>query len=111
MFFSRSKITTRIIYREVVIVIVEDHLPIGYFPDFSLYKYGNKEQFGRAPRQVSADGGFASRNNLEFAKAHEVKDAVFAKKQGLTVIEMAKSAWVYRMLRNSALASRRESRL
>ncbi len=58
------------------------------------------EQFGRAPRQVSADGGFVSRTNLDFAKGHKVKDAVFAKKRGLTVMEMAKSAWVYRMLRN-----------
>jgi IS5 family transposase len=58
------------------------------------------EQFGRAPRQLSADGGFASRKNLAFAKGREVKDAVFAKKRGLTVIEMAKSAWVYKMLRN-----------
>jgi IS5 family transposase len=58
------------------------------------------EQFGRAPRQVSADGGFVSRKNLAFAKGREVKDAVFAKKRGLTVIEMAKSAWVYKMLRN-----------
>jgi IS5 family transposase len=60
----------------------------------------HREQFGRAPRQVSADGGFASRKNLAFAKGREVKDAVFAKKRGLTVIEMAKSAWVYKMLRN-----------
>jgi len=60
----------------------------------------HREQFGRAPRQVSADGGFASRNNLAFAKGCEVKDAVFAKKRGLTVTEMAKSAWVYKMLRN-----------
>jgi IS5 family transposase len=60
----------------------------------------HKEQFGRAPRQVSADGGFASRKNLAFAKGREIKDAVFAKKRGLTVIEMAKSAWVYKMLRN-----------
>jgi transposase, IS5 family len=58
------------------------------------------EQFGKAPRQVSADGGFASRHNLDLAKGFEVKDAVFAKKRGLTVIEMAKSAWVYKMLRN-----------
>ena len=60
----------------------------------------HREQFGRAPRQVSADGGFASRKNLAFAKGREIKDAVFAKKRGLTVIEMAKSAWVYKMLRN-----------
>ncbi len=60
----------------------------------------HKDQFGRAPRQVSADGGFASRNNLAFAKGREVKDTVFAKKRGVTVIEMAKSAWVCKMLRN-----------
>lgn len=60
----------------------------------------HRAQFGRAPRQVSADGGFASRKNLAFAKGREVKDAAFAKKRGLTVIEMAKSAWVYKMLRN-----------
>jgi IS5 family transposase len=60
----------------------------------------HKEQFGRVPRQVSADGGFASKKNLAIAKESKVKDAVFAKKRGLTVIEMAKSAWVYKMLRN-----------
>jgi transposase, IS5 family len=60
----------------------------------------HKEKFGRAPRQVSADGGFASRKNLVFAKGCKIKDVVFAKKRGLTVIEMAKSAWVYKMLRN-----------
>jgi IS5 family transposase len=52
------------------------------------------------PRQVSTDGDFASRKNLAFAKGREVKDAVFAKKRGLTVIEMVKSAWIYKMLRN-----------
>lgn len=46
------------------------------------------------------DGGFASKGNLAFAKAHEIKDAVFAKKRGLSVLDMAKSAWVYKKLRN-----------
>ena len=58
------------------------------------------EQYGTMPRQVTADGGFASRDNLSFAKGHQVKDAVFAKKRGLSVLEMAKSAWIYKMLRN-----------
>lgn len=58
------------------------------------------DSFGRMPRQVAADGGFASRDNLSYAKDNQVRDAVFAKKRGLTVMEMAKSAWVYRMLRN-----------
>lgn len=60
----------------------------------------HKETFGRTPRQVSADGGFASKNNLTAAKGMEVKDAVFAKKRGLSVIAMAKSSWVYKKLRN-----------
>jgi IS5 family transposase len=46
---------------------------------------------GRMPRQVSADGGFASRDNLAFAKEIHVKDAVFAKRRGLSVLAMAKS--------------------
>ncbi|OQX14143.1 MAG: hypothetical protein BWK76_15140 [Desulfobulbaceae bacterium A2] len=56
--------------------------------------------YGRMPRQVSVDGGFASKDNLAFAKAHEIQDAVFAKKRGLSVLDMAKSAWVYKKLRN-----------
>lgn len=59
-----------------------------------------KKQYGRMPRQVSADGGFASKNNLAFAKKHGVKDAAFAKKRGLSVLDMAKSVWVYKALRN-----------
>ena len=59
-----------------------------------------QELYGRMPRQVSADGGFASKDNLAFAKEHQVKDAVFAKKRGLSVLDMAKSNWVYKALRN-----------
>ena len=59
-----------------------------------------KELYGRMPRQVSADGGFASKDNLAYAKSEQIKDAVFAKKRGLSVLEMAKSSWVYKKLRN-----------
>jgi len=59
-----------------------------------------KALYGRMPRQVSADGGFASKDNLTDAKGHGVKDAAFAKKRGLSVLDMVKSAWVYRALRN-----------
>jgi IS5 family transposase len=58
------------------------------------------EQYGRAPRQMAADGGYASIENLQDAKALEVKDVVFHKKRGLKVEEMARSPWVYRKLRN-----------
>lgn len=59
-----------------------------------------KEIYGRMPRQVSADGGFASKDNLDYAKTNRINDAVFAKKRGLSVLEMAKSNWVYKKLRN-----------
>ncbi len=60
----------------------------------------HRELYGRMPRQVSADGGFAAKDNLAYAKKQGVKDAVFAKKRGLSVLDMAKSTWVYKMLRN-----------
>ena len=54
---------------------------------------------GRVPRQVAADGGFASKANLEAAKRRGVKDMCFSKKRGLKVEEMVKSQWVYRQLK------------
>jgi IS5 family transposase len=56
--------------------------------------------YGRPPRQTAADGGFASRDNLRLAQGQGVKDVMFAKKRGLGVLEMVKSLWVYRKLRN-----------
>jgi len=55
---------------------------------------------GGPPRQIAADGGYASRDNLNEAKARGVTDVAFHKKRGLAVADMAKSAWVYRKLRN-----------
>jgi IS5 family transposase len=60
----------------------------------------HKKQFGYSPRQTTADGGFASKNNLEYAKDLQVKDVVFSKKRGLSIKDMAKSNWVYRKLKN-----------
>jgi len=60
----------------------------------------HKDWYGRMPRQVTADGGFASKDNLAFAKQQGVKDAVFAKRRGLSILDMAKSNWVYKKLRN-----------
>ena len=56
--------------------------------------------YEKPPRQMAADGGYASIENLHEAKAHKVKDVVFHKKCGLKVEDMAKSPWVYRKLRN-----------
>ena len=56
--------------------------------------------YGCAPRQVAADGGYASTDNLREAKEKGVQDVAFHKKRGLTVKDMVKSQWVYRKLRN-----------
>ena len=59
-----------------------------------------KDYYGRLPRQTTADGGFASKDNLAYAKQHHVKDVAFSKKRGLSIKDMAKSNWVYRKLKN-----------
>ena len=59
-----------------------------------------KEIFGRAPRQTTADGCFASEDNLYDAKELGVKDVCFSKTCGLPVEEMCKSDWVFQKLRN-----------
>ncbi len=58
------------------------------------------EKFGAAPRQVAADGGYASGANLEAVKELGVNDMAFNKKRGLNVADMAKSPGIYRRLRN-----------
>ncbi len=84
-------------------LILDCQIPRGNPADSSLYiplLERQNDLYGRMPRQVSADGGFASKENLANAKELKVKDVVFAKKRGLSVIDMAKSAWVYKKLRN-----------
>ncbi|MCK5916487.1 MAG: ISNCY family transposase, partial [Deltaproteobacteria bacterium] len=84
-------------------LILDCQIPRGNPADSTLYiplLERQKELYGKMPRQVSADGGFASKDNLADAKALNVKDVVFAKKRGLSVLDMAKSSWVYKKLRN-----------
>jgi IS5 family transposase len=57
-------------------------------------------RFGCPPRQASFDGGFASAANLAAAKGLPVRDVCFSKKRGLAVLDMVKSSWVYRKLRD-----------
>ena len=56
--------------------------------------------YGRPPRQAAYDGGFASLDNLKDIKAAGVGDVMFCKKRGLKIVDMVKSAWVYKKLRN-----------
>lgn len=58
------------------------------------------EALGEAPRQVSFDGAFASKQNLADIKEAGVEDVVFAKGRGLEVSDMARSTWVFKTLRH-----------
>ncbi len=60
----------------------------------------HQAHYATMPRQVAADGGYASPGNLQAAKAQGVEDVAFHKKRGLAIADMAKSRWVYRRLRN-----------
>jgi IS5 family transposase len=51
------------------------------------------------PRQVSFDGAFASRENLEQLKALGVQDVVVAKSKGIELHEMVGSEKTFRKLR------------
>jgi len=58
------------------------------------------EIYGHYPVKVALDGGFASKNNLAFAKGKGIKDVCFAKKRGLEEKDMCRSSWVYKRLRS-----------
>lgn len=55
---------------------------------------------GRVPTQVAADGGFSSMDNVDFAKDLGVKDVAFSKYNGMGVLDMCKTAGVFKRLRN-----------
>ena len=60
----------------------------------------HKKRFGKAPAQIAADGGFASKGNLKAAKKLKVTDCVFHKKCGLSESDMAQSPEEFRAMRN-----------
>ena len=58
-----------------------------------------RDVYGKVPRQVCFDGGFASRANLANIKAVGVEDVAFHKRCRLEIEDMVKSTWVYRQLK------------
>ena len=56
-------------------------------------------EYGNPPSKTAFDGGFASKANLDRLKRAGVSDAVFHKKRGIKISDMARSTWVYRKLR------------
>lgn len=59
-----------------------------------------KDLLRHAPRQVSFDGGFSSKNNVTDIKALGVQDVAFSKHPGMDITDMVKSSWVFKKLRN-----------
>ena len=55
---------------------------------------------GKPPKQATFDGGFSSKANVQSLKVMGVEDVAFSKHVGLEVSDMAKSASVFRKLRN-----------
>jgi len=51
------------------------------------------------PLKVAFDGGFASKDNLRYAKGKGIKDVCFSKKPGLEIEDMCRSDYVYKRLR------------
>lgn len=56
------------------------------------------EHHGKAPAHAAFDGGYASRENLKWARAMGMEYAVFSKWRRLKVEDMT-SSWVYDRLR------------
>ena len=58
-----------------------------------------EECYGKLPRQVAADAGYASCDNIIDAKALGVKAVGLPKKRGMKVEEMTGSDWIYKKLK------------
>ena len=57
------------------------------------------EIFGYPPDQAAFDGGFASKDNLDHLKEFGIEDVAFSKRRELAVLDMVRSSWVYKRLR------------
>jgi len=58
-----------------------------------------KECYGKLPRQVAADAGYASKENIREAKELGIKAGGRPKKRGMTIEEMTGSEWIDKKLK------------
>jgi IS5 family transposase len=58
-----------------------------------------KDIYDRYPAKTAFDGGFASKSNLNSAKAKGIKDVCFSKGKGMAEEDMCRSVWVFKSLR------------
>jgi IS5 family transposase len=80
-------------------VIVEDGNPADRIRLIPLVER-HIAHFGKPPRDLAADGGYASTANLAEAKSLGVVNVAFHKRVGLTVEAMTGDRWLYNKLRN-----------
>jgi len=59
-----------------------------------------QECYGKLPRQVAADAGYASKENISAAKALGVKAVGLPRKRGMSIEEMTGSEWIYKKLKH-----------
>lgn len=59
----------------------------------------HQARYGCFPKQVSFDGGFATKSNLQWAKQQGIQDVAFARNSGLKIADMVRSSWIYKQLR------------
>ena len=58
-----------------------------------------EECYGKLPRQVAADAGYASSDNIVDAKALGIKAVGLPKKRGMKIEDMTGSDWIYKKLK------------
>lgn len=58
-----------------------------------------EECYGKLPRQVAADAGYASAANVGEAKALGIKAVGLPKKRGMKIEDMTGSNWIYKKLK------------
>ena len=59
----------------------------------------HRDVYGHYPRQMAADRGFYSQDNLSWAKGQGIQDAAFDRKGTLQIDDMVRSSWIYKQLR------------
>ena len=82
----------------VLDVVVEDGNPADSSRLLPMIKR-IEECYGKLPRQVAADAGYASADNVSAAKALGIKAVGLPKKRGMKVEDMTGSDWIYKKLK------------
>ena len=58
-----------------------------------------EEEYGYAPEELTTDGGFASKDNYDYAMGNGVKRVLFTKKGRAKIVELVKTSRTYKRLK------------